>query len=347
MKTISISLVALTVALLASSAAHADTTPGWYAAAGVGDAIPEDPAIHAGTTHNGKDVDAGLDLLGSAGYALDMGLRFEGEYFHNQTNAKTIDGVAASGHISNNAAFLNAFYDFKTGKVLSPYIGAGIGPDFVGVRNVGVPGSYLNGDTVVAAYQAIAGASAQLDKNWAITADYRYVSSFDPKVGYTGGSQGRITNASHNIVLGVRYSFGAEEPAAPLAKVEPPKVAPYVPAKAAVAPVAQSFMVFFDFDKSVLTPEAKKIIAAAAQKFQKDGYAAIDVTGHTDTVGTKAYNLKLSERRALAVKAELEKLGVKTANIKETGVGKNGLLVPTTDGVREAQNRRAEIVLEK
>ncbi len=70
------------------------------------------------------------------------------------------------------------------------------------------------------------------------------------------------------------------------------------------------------------------------------------VTGHTDTVGTAAYNQALSERRATSVKAALVADGVAAGEITTIGVGKTGLLVPTADGVREPQNRRAEIVLQ-
>jgi len=58
-------------------------------------------------------------------------------------------------------------------------------------------------------------------------------------------------------------------------------------------------------------------------------------------------NQKLSERRANAVKDELVKLGIDQGGITAVGVGKNGLLVPTADQVREAKNRRAEIVFNK
>ena len=106
-------------------------------------------------------------------------------------------------------------------------------------------------------------------------------------------------------------------------------------------------MVFFDFDKSDLTAEAQRIITAASEDFKKGGYVRLVITGHTDTVGTDSYNQKLSERRANAVRIELQKLGVDPKAIMAIGVGKNGLLVPTADQIREAQNRRAEIVFSK
>ena len=118
-----------------------------------------------------------------------------------------------------------------------------------------------------------------------------------------------------------------------------------VPPPAAPVEAKRSFQVFFDFNKSDVTAAAAKVIQSAADTVRAGGFAHIDVTGHTDTVGSAAYNQKLSEARASAVKARLIADGVAAAEISTIGVGKTGLLVPTADGVREAQNRRAEIEL--
>jgi outer membrane protein OmpA-like peptidoglycan-associated protein len=356
MKKITVSAFALVLALVAAPAAHADSTPGWYAGAGVGATFPIDPDLRSVTgKHLARDEDVNVDMLGDVGYALGNGFRLEGEYFHNQNNTNAVRGgyrIGAGGHVSNNVAFGNVLYDFKNISRYTPYIGGGLGADWVNVKNVGAVGvGYLRGDTLVGAYQGIAGVAAQLDPNWSVTADYRYISSMDPKVDSTAGGQGRMDNASHNVIVGVRYSFSAPEaapaPEAPMRTATPPVVAPRMAAKPMVAPVPQNFTVFFDFNKSTLTPEAKRIIASAANEYSKGGFARIAVTGHTDTVGSDSYNLKLSNRRAMAVEDELKRLGVDSGNIKEVGVGKEGLLIPTADGVREAQNRRAEIVLSK
>ena len=351
MKKLSVSALALIAALTVASAAHADTMQGWYAGAGFGATFDNDPTIHSSTTtsRTAEEQRADLDLLGNVGYAFGNGFRVEGEYFHNQNNIKTVEAAtAAGGHISNNALFANVFYDCNMGSMFTPYVGAGVGPDFVNVKSVGAANNvgYLRGDTVVGGYQGIVGVSAQLDDNWAATADYRYIGSYDPKVDSSIRGQGRVDNASHNLIVGVRYSFGGSE-AAPMHTVAMPTVAPQQSATPVVAPVPQSFMVFFDFNKAVLTPEAKRIIASAAQEFKRGGYVKITTTGHTDTVGSVPYNQQLSEHRAHAVEAELARLGVATTSIKELGVGKNDLMIPTADGVREAQNRRAEIVLGK
>jgi len=128
-------------------------------------------------------------------------------------------------------------------------------------------------------------------------------------------------------------------PAAPIAAPPPPPPAPHVEAQ-------RQFQVFFDFDKSDITDAAAKVILAAAQSAKEGNIVQITVTGHTDTVGSAKYNQALSERRASAVKSALVSDGLAGGEITTVGVGKTGLLVPTADGVREPQNRRAEIVLQ-
>ena len=142
----------------------------------------------------------------------------------------------------------------------------------------------------------------------------------------------------------LNYSIPLGGPAVPAAYSPPPApLAAAVPAPRVEQ--ARSFQVFFDFNKSTITAAAAKVIQSAADTVRAGGVAHIDVIGHTDTVGGAAYNQKLSEARAASVKAQLVADGVPNGEIATRGVGKTGLLVPTADGVREAQNRRAEINL--
>ena len=104
-------------------------------------------------------------------------------------------------------------------------------------------------------------------------------------------------------------------------------------------------MVFFDWDSSTITSEAASIIQDAAQSAMTLGVSRIELTGHADRSGSPAYNQALSLRRAEAVKAELIGLGLSESEIVTMGKGEGAPLVPTPDGVREAQNRRVEIVL--
>jgi OOP family OmpA-OmpF porin len=73
--------------------------------------------------------------------------------------------------------------------------------------------------------------------------------------------------------------------------------------------------------------------------------SAVQLKGHTDTVGGVAYNQALSERRALLIRAELLRAGVNPARITYRGVGKTELAVPTPDQRREVRNRRVSYTL--
>jgi outer membrane protein OmpA-like peptidoglycan-associated protein len=108
---------------------------------------------------------------------------------------------------------------------------------------------------------------------------------------------------------------------------------------------APSFMVFFDWDKSDLNAASIETIAKAAAAYRAKGGAQIKATGHTDASGPDTYNMALSLRRANAVKDALVRDGVPERDISVVGVGENQPLVRTADGVREAQNRRVEIVI--
>jgi len=108
---------------------------------------------------------------------------------------------------------------------------------------------------------------------------------------------------------------------------------------------APSFMVFFDWDKSDLNAVSIETIAKAAAAYRAKGGAQIKATGHTDTSGPDTYNMALSLRRANAVKDALVRDGVPERDISVVGLGESQPLVKTADGVREAQNRRVEIVL--
>ncbi len=139
----------------------------------------------------------------------------------------------------------------------------------------------------------------------------------------------------------LRYRFGPgtehEEAQAQTATYTPPPPAP-------VQQAPKSYLVFFDFDKSALTAEGRSIVDQAAANAGPGHVTQITVTGHTDTVGSDAYNMRLSRRRAESVAAELEAKGVSSNEITLVAKGKRDPLVPTGDGVREPQNRRVEIV---
>jgi hypothetical protein len=106
-----------------------------------------------------------------------------------------------------------------------------------------------------------------------------------------------------------------------------------------------SYMVFYDWDRSDLSPQAMSTLQQAAGTFKNGGQSRITDVGYTDTSGPRDYNMALSMRRSTGVKNELVQQGVPADAVVATGRGEDGLLVPTADGVREPQNRRVEIAM--
>jgi len=103
------------------------------------------------------------------------------------------------------------------------------------------------------------------------------------------------------------------------------------------------FIVFFDWDKSDITPEAATTLDQTAGMLQECGYPAVSLDGYTDRSGSDRYNQALSIRRADSVRAYLAAHGVPDTSISAAGFGETNPRVPTADGVRELQNRRVEI----
>ena len=152
--------------------------------------------------------------------------------------------------------------------------------------------------------------------------------------------------SAHAILVGFTYKFGAPEaPKAAPVYAAAPAATPAPAPKPTQAVIAKSYLVFFDFDKSNITPEAQKIIEQAAANAKVSKATSIALTGHTDAAGSEKYNMALSLRRANAVKAALVTLGIPENEISVVGKGKSDPLVPTKDGVREPQNRRVQILL--
>jgi outer membrane protein OmpA-like peptidoglycan-associated protein len=93
----------------------------------------------------------------------------------------------------------------------------------------------------------------------------------------------------------------------------------------------------------VLTTDAQAVIQAGAQ-YATDGHSNhVVVVGYTDTSGSVAYNMRLSERRAKATADQLVADGVPQATLDVSWKGKSDPAVATGDGVKEPLNRRATI----
>ena len=100
---------------------------------------------------------------------------------------------------------------------------------------------------------------------------------------------------------------------------------------------------FFDFDKAVVKPAGQKSLDKLVKDIQGVNVEVIIATGHTDSIGSDAYNQKLSVRRAEAVKAYLVKKGVPAKQVYTEGKGEKQPVASNKTKQGRAKNRRVEI----
>ena len=133
------------------------------------------------------------------------------------------------------------------------------------------------------------------------------------------------------------------------APVVPPAVVAKPAAPAVVAPVVAATKVtyaadaFFDFNKSVIKPEGKAKLDDLIGKIQGINLEVIIAVGHTDSVGSDAYNQKLSVRRSEAVKAYLVSKGIEKNRVYTEGKGEKQPVADNKTAEGRAKNRRVEI----
>lgn len=103
--------------------------------------------------------------------------------------------------------------------------------------------------------------------------------------------------------------------------------------------------VLFEVDKSELGPEATAVLGRIAQTLLKVEIRGSDVAGHTDSSGSDEYNLALSERRAMSVKAGLVAAGMDPARVMSQGHGESQPIANNETEEGRAQNRRVVIIV--
>ncbi|TWO72045.1 OmpA family protein [Caenimonas sedimenti] len=137
----------------------------------------------------------------------------------------------------------------------------------------------------------------------------------------------------------------APRPAAPPAAA--PAARPPAPAPAAAGPsttkVTYAADAFFDFDKSVLKAEGRAKLDDLVGKIKDINLEVIIAVGHTDAVGTDAYNQRLSVRRAESVKAYLVTKGIEKNRVYTEGKGEKQPVADNKTAEGRAKNRRVEI----
>ena len=191
---------------------------------------------------------------------------------------------------------------------------------------------------------AASGATAQTVDNWRAT---------DGTVWKNGTNELCWRDANWTPATGVKGCDGVPvPPPPPPAVVEQPKVvapveAPKPPPVVAPVPVSEKITynadALFDFDKAVLKPEGKAKLDDLVEKVSHVTLEVIIAVGHTDGIGSDAYNQKLSVRRAESVKAYLVGKGIEKNRVYTEGKGKKQPVADNKTDAGRAKNRRVEI----
>jgi outer membrane protein OmpA-like peptidoglycan-associated protein len=296
----------------------------WYVGADAGANYMQDPG-------SATNADSDWGWVGLAQFGYNYG----------GPKAEFEVGYRANDSIDSWSTMVNGIYEFMPNGKWHPFLGAGIGwawldGDFSG-------NGARNSDNQFA-YQGIAGVAYDLSTNWALKAQYRYFATLDADVGTANSGDADYDN--HSILLGFTYKFAKPAPVVAPTPVAAPAPAPAPAPVAKPAPAPQkNFLVFFDFNKADITPQAASVISQAVAAAKAGNAAKVDLTGHADRSGSDKYNMALSLKRANAVKASMVKQGIPADQISVVAKGESQPLVSTPDGVREPQNRRVEIVL--
>lgn len=316
--------VAATLGLAAFSAAAEDMYRGaWYALPGVSymDTDNDLEANNGGGVFLklGKELSPSWDIQGGLGY-----------------NRASNDLAGVSGRYKQTTLGMDALYMFSRDS-FRPFLLAGLG---VARNNIdySAPGNDIDGKKTSWLGNVGLGAQYLFNDSFGLQADLRHQWS-RAKINVNGD---RDTDTIGNTLFNVGgiFRFGAPAPM-PVAAVEPapaavvaepaPVVEP-APVAAKCEPKSETITVgaekLFGFDKAALKTEGKAALDDAAAKIKANPeIKAVIVTGHTDRIGSDAYNQKLSERRAKMVADYLVTQGVDSGMIQSSGKGESSPVV--------------------
>lgn len=142
-----------------------------------------------------------------------------------------------------------------------------------------------------------------------------------------------VSSTANSATLGLVYRFGRAQPPAPV--VQAPAPAPTPPRAPAPAPqpvvVNLAASALFDFDQSVLKPAGRQELDNLIRQINGMSYDTVIVIGHTDRIGTRDYNLGLSERRANTVRDYLVQGGIQSGRITARGVANDDPVTSPSD----------------
>jgi OOP family OmpA-OmpF porin len=288
----------------------------------------------------GKEVSRRLSLEGLVGY-------------------QDIDGFPGQEHLELG---FNVIGKFLPESQFSPYLIGGLGylradvglPDFGGLPPAGTTASNMT---------ATGGVGLKIrfgESPWSLRTEARLRHAFDSDNSLTDGI----------ISLGLQYNFGGAGTARAMAAGEPEETSrapvvvvpldgdgdgvaddrdrcPGTPAGVRVdangCEIVKLRNVYFGFDSAVLLATAKRMLDESAASLRRNPGVSVEIAGFADSRGPASYNMKLSERRAEAVREYLEQAGVDSSRLTTRGYGEDheGASDLSANGL--AQSRRVEL----
>jgi len=375
--------VALSSTVLSTPAFARDGA--FYVGADFGPMIVEDVEFDVAGRNNAIIANHRYGFDGSAFVGYDLGaFRLEAEVGYKRARLDTIEstiglpGVVAPGALGQPAVqsfrtagggetsalsfMVNGMLDFGEDDGISGFIGGGAGiarVDFDNQRAFENQGAFIDDSDTRFAWQVLAGVRQAVTPNMDVTVRYRFFNVPDLDVVGFGGRAFTTRFRSHSLMGGITFNFGTPPVVVPDVVVPAPIPAPPPPQmqtcpngqqipvteQCPPAPIVGPFIVFFDWDRADITPQAAAILDNAAQQYQTTGQAQVVLAGHADRSGSAEYNVGLSQRRADNVRQYLAGRGVPEGVMRTEAFGESRPLVETADGVREPQNRRVEITM--
>ncbi|HEY0489248.1 MAG TPA: OmpA family protein [Telluria sp.] len=363
-----IALSCLALSMMAAQAARADEPfihPDWansavYIGAGIGQsrATIDEDRIRASLAANGATVNSFTTDEREAGYKLFIGkqlnryLAVEAGYFDLGTfgfNATT----SGSGALNGQAGFRGVNLDLVGQLPLSERLSllARIGANYAKTT------THFSGNRLAAVTTPNA-SERKVHAKVGIGAEYKFTEALAGRAEIERyrlndaiGNRGEVDLVSFSLV----YKLGrpAARPVVASVVPEPVAAAPVIEPAPAVAPAPAPVPVsekvtfaaeaLFDFDKAVLKPEGKQALDALASKVQGMETEVMIAVGHTDSIGSDAYNQKLSLSRAEAVKAYIVSKGLTASRVYTEGKGETQPVADNATAEGRAKNRRVAV----
>ena len=337
----------------------------WIVRGGVSQVDPKSGDLSLSpTTTLGVDDDTGFSFDITAMLSQNWGAElFAAPAQNHTTTAITGRSVAQYGEVEPLIETLTAQYHFNPLGRMRPYVGAGLGyAQFSGERPAGLSLGSSWGPA------AVAGIDLCVTQRFFVNLSARWV-NVESKVKLNGDRVGDVALDPMIYSLNLGYRFGATaapavvaiaaiaaiapavvaKPLAPLDSdgdgvIDPNDLCPDTPRGTRVGPQGcpcdLTLKLNFAFDSSALTDSDKAQLDAAVAELKRLNWTSGVIEGHTDSIGSDAYNQKLSERRAATVREYLIAQGIAESRMAPTGFGESQPVADNKTAEGRAENRR-------